>query len=159
MRGHLRLPVSHRAHHKLASRTERHNAVVAVFDFSRENLQRHVAKHQPPFSVLTDEANQFNKAYHVGRSLSGVLRGMILLFPTLIKLMLMGNLPTTIRGSMTTMPAEFLIDGDGVIFKAYYGKDADDQLPLSKIIKFAKRSASIATTGFSSLPSTQGSFK
>jgi len=130
--------------------------LVAVFDSSLENLQQHVAKHEAPFPVLADESNQFYKAYRVERSLAGVLRGMIFRFPTLIKSMLMGNLPTTIRGSMTTMPADFLIDGDGVICKAYYGKDEGDHLPMTEIFEFVRRSPSKATTVLSSFSSTQG---
>ena len=130
--------------------------LVAVFDSSLENLQRHVAKHEAPFPVLADESNQSYKAYRVERSLAGVMRGMIFRFPTLIKSMFMGNLPTTIRGSMTTMPADFLIDGDGVIVKAYYGKDEGDHLPMSEIFEFARRSSSKATTVLNSISSTQG---
>lgn len=130
--------------------------LVAVFDSSLENLQRHVAKHEAPFPVLADESNQSYKAYRVERSLAGVMRGMIFRFPTLIKSMLMGNLPTTIRGSMTTMPADFLIDGDGVIVKAYYGKDEGDHFPISEVVAFAMRSASKPATELSSFSSTQG---
>ena len=45
-----------------------------------------------------------------------------------------GYLPTTIKGSMTTMPADFLIDKNGIIQKAYYGSDEGDHLPLEEIL-------------------------
>lgn len=130
--------------------------LVAVFDSSLKNLQRHVTKHEAPFPVLADEFNQSYKAYRVERSLAGVLSGVIFRFPTLIKSMLMGNLPTTIRGNMLTMPADFLIDSEGVIVKAYYGKDEGDHLPMSEVVAFALRSTSNTKNGLSSLSSTQG---
>ena len=44
-----------------------------------------------------------------------MLKGMIIRMPTLVKAMLKGYLPTTIKGSLTTMPADFLVDKEGVI--------------------------------------------
>jgi peroxiredoxin Q/BCP len=56
------------------------------------------------------------------------LKGVALRMPTLVKSMLMGYVPTTIKGSMTTMPADFLIDRHGVIQTAHYGNDEGDHL-------------------------------
>jgi peroxiredoxin len=118
--------------------------LVAVFDSPLNDLQTHVAKHDAPFPILADETNRYYRAFGIEHSWVGVFRGMILRFPTLIRSMLMGNLPTTIRGKLTTMPADFLIDEEGHIVQAYYGKDEGDHLPLSEIEKFAARVRSFA---------------
>ena len=67
----------------------------------------------------------------------GVLKGMLLRMPTLIKGMLKGYIPLIIKGSLTTMPADFLIDKNGIIQKAYYGSDEGDHLSFEEVKAFA----------------------
>jgi len=117
--------------------------VVAIFDSPLDHLIRHAEGHEAPFPVLADEKNQYYRAYGIEHSLMGVFRGLIVRMPTLIKEMLRGYIPTSFKGSLTTMPAAFLIDREGVIQVAYYGKDEGDHLPLERITAFA----SINSTG------------
>jgi peroxiredoxin len=51
--------------------------VVAVFDSSLENLQRHAEKHQSPFPILADEKNLYHKQYGIEYSVIGVSKGLI----------------------------------------------------------------------------------
>ena len=111
--------------------------VVAVFDSPLDNLNRHTAGHKAPFPILADESNQYYKAYGIEHSFSGMLKGMILRMPTLVKGLLKGYLPTTLKGSLITMPADFLVDPMGIIQTAYYGKDEGDHLPFEQIKEFA----------------------
>jgi peroxiredoxin len=111
--------------------------VVAVFDSPLDNLVRHAEGHKAPFPILADESNRYYKEYRIERSISGVLKGMLLRMPTLMKSMLMGYLPTTIKGSMITMPADFLIDRNGVIQVAHYGNDEGDHLPFEQAKSFS----------------------
>jgi hypothetical protein len=48
-----------------------------------------------------------------------------------------GFLPIRIRGNLTTMPAEFLVDETGAIHTAHYGKDPGDHLPFEQVKAFA----------------------
>jgi hypothetical protein len=52
-----------------------------------------------------------------------------------------GYLPTTIQGRITTMPADFLVDEQGIIHTAYYGRDEGDHLPLARVLEFAHKGA------------------
>ena len=113
--------------------------IVAVFDSPLDNLVRHASRHNPPFPVLADENNQYYKEYSIERSLSGLLRGIFLRLPTLMKGLLMCYIPTTIQGSMTTMPADFLIDRNGIIQKAYYGNDEGDHLHFEQVKAFSRQ--------------------
>jgi peroxiredoxin Q/BCP len=117
--------------------------VVAVFDSPLDNLVRHVAKHESPFPILADESNQYYRAYGVEHSIGGVVKGVILRMPALLKGMLRGYLPTTVKGSLTTMPADFLIDTAGVIQVAHYGADEGDHLPFEQVVEFANQQISI----------------
>lgn len=110
--------------------------VVAVFDSPLDNLQEHAADHHAPFPILADESGQYYERYSVQRSILGVIKGMLTRLPTAIRGMCKGYVPTTIKGSMTTMPANFLIDRDGIVRVAHYGKDEGDHLPFDDLLAF-----------------------
>jgi len=114
-------------------------SVVAVFDSALGNLMRHVQRHRAPFPILADADNAYYRAYGIEHSIVGVLKGMFLRTPTLLRAMFKGYIPTTIKGSMTTMPADFLIDREGIIQVAYYGKDEGDHLPIDTVKEFSHR--------------------
>ncbi len=128
--------------HELVKRHEEFDkdfSIVAIFDSSVENLKKSTSKHNAPFPVLADETNKYYKIFGVKKSLHGMLWGMLKRFPSLMKsIIVYGNFPWPINGSLLTMPAEFLIDESGNIVKAYYGKDEGDHLPIEEIIEFSR---------------------
>lgn len=111
--------------------------IVAIFDSPADNMQRHAKRHRAPFPILADEHNDYYRAYGIEHSVSGMLKGMVMRMPTLLRGMAKGYLPTTIKGSMTTMPADFLVDEDGVIQFVHYGRDEGDHLPFARVKAFA----------------------
>ena len=113
--------------------------IVAVFDSSLENLTRHASRHAAPFPILADQHNHYYKKYGIEHSFGRMLKGMIFRMPTLIKGMLKGYIPLPIKGSLTTMPADFLINRAGIIEQAYYGADEGDHLSFDKVLAFSKK--------------------
>lgn len=114
-------------------------AAVVIFDSPLEHLRKSTEGHQAPFPILADESNVAYKAYQIEHSRAGVLKGMLFRMPSLLKAMLIhGYFPTSFQGSLTTMPADFLVDEFGVVQKAYYGNDEGDHLPFEEIKAFAK---------------------
>ena len=112
--------------------------VVAVFDSPLENLQRHAGKHQAPFPILADKENIYYREYGIEHSLMGVLKGMVLRMPTLLKgMFIKGYMPLVIKGSMTTMPADILVDENGIIKMVHYGKVEGDHLPFDVVKQFS----------------------
>jgi len=111
--------------------------IVAIFDSPLDNLTRHTEGHKAPFPLLADEGNKYYKEYGIEHSFIGMLKGMFFRMPTLFKGMLKGYVPLIIKGSMTTMPADFLIDREGIIQTAHYGKDEGDHLSFDEIKAFA----------------------
>jgi len=112
--------------------------IVAIFDSPLDNLQRHAARHHAPFPILADADTRYYKLHGIRHSVIGVLKGMILRMPLLLYAMFVkGYVPLTIKGSMTTMPADFLVDDQGIIQIAHYGKDEGDHLPFEKVKAFA----------------------
>jgi thioredoxin-dependent peroxiredoxin len=67
----------------------------------------------------------------------GVVKGMFLRMPTLMKSMFMGNIPWRIKGRMDAMPMNFLVNERGVIEVAYYGQDEGDHLSMVTISAFS----------------------
>ncbi|MDX8398574.1 MAG: peroxiredoxin-like family protein [Mariprofundaceae bacterium] len=126
--------------HELTKRYDEfgdHFNIIAIFDSPLENLQQHSKDHHAPFPILADQDNQYYRKYAIEHSAIGVLKGMFLRKPTLIKAMLKGYLPTTIKGSITTMPADFLVDENGTIELAHYGSDEGDHLSFDIIKEFS----------------------
>lgn len=112
--------------------------IVAVFDSSLENLQKHADKHRAPFPILADKENSAYNIYGIEHSVTGMIKGMIFRMPTLLKgMFLRGYIPRVIKGSLTTLPADFLVDETGIIQTAYYGKDEGDHLSFDKLKAFA----------------------
>ena len=111
--------------------------IIAIFDSPLDNLIQHTAGHKAPFPILADENNKYYRQYNIERSVAGVLKGMLFRMPTLLKGMFKGYVPLVIKGSLTTMPADFLIDRNGVIQTAHYGKDEGDHLSFDLVKEFS----------------------
>lgn len=128
--------------HRLISRYDELRdriTAVAVFDSPLDDLRRHAERHEAPFPILADPGNTAYRAYGIEHSFAGVLKAVVFRMPTLLHAMFgKGYLPLRMTGSLTTMPADFLVDGDGIIRVAHYGRDEGDHLPLDVIVGFAK---------------------
>lgn len=126
--------------HKLVNRFDELGegfTIVAVFDSPLDNLKRFANGHHAPFPIVADEEGAVHAAYGTTHSVVGMFKGMFLRAPTLMKAMFKGYLPTRIKGSMTQMPADFLIDEHGVIQTAYYGADEGDHLSFEDVKTFS----------------------
>lgn len=111
--------------------------IVAVFDSPIDNLIRHTKGHKAPFPILADENNRYYKEYGIEHSLAGMFKGMFFRMPTLLRGMFKGYIPFPIKGSLTTMPADLLVDRDGIVQEAYYGKDEGDHLSFDQVKEFS----------------------
>lgn len=116
--------------------------IVAVFESSLTELQRYAERHHSPFPILADGGGIIHGRYSIRHSWLGVLKGMLFRFPSLLYAMFKkGYVPLTIGGRMNTMPADFLVDRQGVIQEAYYGRDEGDHLDFERIRQFAGQQA------------------
>lgn len=116
--------------------------VIAVFDFSLENLQRHAERHAGPFLILADPKRTHHQAYGIENTIAGMFTGMLKRMPSLPHATsVKGYWPTSLGGSVTSMSVDFLIDGAGVSRAAYGGRDEGDHLPFERIRDFARENA------------------
>ncbi len=111
--------------------------IVAIFDSPLDHLTKHTKRHKAPFAILADEKNIYYKKYGIEKSVLGMLKGMIARFPALMKGLFKGYVPLSFKGSLITMPADFLVGRDGLIYEAYYGKDEGDHISLERVREFS----------------------
>ncbi|MCB9755771.1 MAG: AhpC/TSA family protein [Myxococcales bacterium] len=102
-----------------------------------EKLQAYVLKQSPPFDLVSDVEQAQYKQYGLESSLA---KGMNLdTFRVTIKSMRMG-LPGGIRpdfeGPAFRVPADFLIDREGTIRVAFYGKKITESIPFELVDTF-----------------------
>lgn len=112
--------------------------ILAIFDSPLQILMKSAEKHRAPFPIVADENKTYYTKFSVKKSFLGMLHGMILHSPTLLKGMFKGYIPFPITGSMLTMPAEFLVDKHGIIQHCFYAKHEAEHLDFEIIKKFAK---------------------
>jgi len=113
--------------------------IVAVFDAPLEDLRRHAMRHGAPFPVLADATNTYYRAYDIDRSVIGMLVGAVVRLPALLRALSRGYFPTSIKGKLHTLPADFLVDEQGKIQVAHYGRDLGDHLPFEAVKAFARK--------------------
>jgi peroxiredoxin len=120
---------------RLAEFDQRGLSLVAVFQSARAGILEHVGKQQPPFPIIPDPAHDLYRRYGVETSLPALLLGLTLRMGKALKAMGKGFLPGRMEGSITLVPADFLVGPDGSILVAYYGKDISDHLPIEIILQ------------------------
>jgi peroxiredoxin len=113
--------------------------VLGVFESSLDLLQEYMPRHGLGFKIASDTKSESYRKYGVSHSFMGMLSGMLLRMPTLIKAMFKGYLPLKIDSSLTRMPADFIIDEKGIILVAYYAKDEGDHLNIEEILKYTTK--------------------
>jgi len=112
--------------------------VIAVFDSPLDNLQKQSKAQKAPFTILADERAIYYHKFAIKQSVSGMFKAMFFRMPTLFTAMFVkGYFPSSIKGKMTTLPADFLVDEQGIIDSIYYGKDSGDHLSIDSIKVFA----------------------
>lgn len=125
---------------RLAQEAERYSAmgleVIAVFESSQDYLTEYLGRRALPFPIVPDPFGVTHTQYGVKKSMLAVLLGMLRL-PSIFKALLdpeyrLGK-PD---GSISRIPADFLIGQDGRVADCYYGSDIGDHIPFKRIDDF-----------------------
>ncbi len=113
--------------------------MVAIFHSSSENLNRHMTRHQAPFPILADKDLHYFKKYHVQRSFFIFLTSQLTRGLRIWSAMLQGFIPFRIKGSLSILPVDVLVNEKGVVEKVKYGKDIGDHMSFEEIKEFANK--------------------
>ena len=114
--------------------------IIAIFEADLGHLQKHASQHLAVFPVLADPKRASYREYGIRKSLFGVIRGIVTRINVIAMGMLRGYVPREISSRLLTMPASFLVDEQGIIRLAYYGRDEGDHLSFDSIKSFAQMS-------------------
>jgi len=114
--------------------------VVALFESSNENLLKHLTHYELSFPVLSDKKGEYYKSYGLNKSVFGMFKGMLTRPVEMIKGLSKGKSPLRgVDGYLTRMPADFLIDENGMIKELMYAKDEGEHMDLEIIKAFGDK--------------------
>lgn len=91
-----------------------------------------------PFDVIGDPQKKLYRRYGAEKSLSALFNPCA--WPAALKGLLVKNKPKMSmmpNGGVLGLPAEFLVDNQGVIKEAHYGRHADDSWSVDEMLKLA----------------------
>ncbi|WP_109831443.1 peroxiredoxin-like family protein [Reichenbachiella versicolor] len=109
--------------------------VVALFASSKKDVLKYAGSQNPPFSIIADEKFDIYRKYGIQISFKGMLQTMLV--PSKVwKAMKGGFFSLRTVPEDPVLPAEFLINEDQSIHRAYYGSDFDDHLPIDDILQW-----------------------
>ena len=106
-------------------------AVVALFQSSGESIRQHVGRHDAPFPIVPDPDMEFYERFGVEARWRGLLSWRVV--KAALRAFAKGYLPGRIDGPFQRTPADFLIDTEGRVALAHYGRDIDDHVPLETV--------------------------
>lgn len=108
--------------------------MLAVFQSPAEKLLQSVGKQGAPITIIPDPEQRLYSLYSVSHSWFGFLKAWIARLPEVWRSVFLKQfLPGTVEGGIHRIPADFLINPQGRIVVAYYGKDIGDHLPVRQI--------------------------
>ncbi|WP_127477939.1 peroxiredoxin family protein [Sulfurivermis fontis] len=111
--------------------------IIGVFESSAGYIREYLGRRGLPFPVIPDPDGKLYALYGVRKSVPGLLFGMFRL-PTLLRALFdPAYRMAQPDGSLTRIPANFLIDENQIVVDAYYGNDIGDHIPFARIDHFA----------------------
>lgn len=107
---------------------------VAIFNSSRQTIQRYFGKRQRPFAMLADPDQRIFDLYGVRESWGKLFMGFFN-FPRMFSAFFRGFGPSL--GAMNPLlPADFLLAPDLSVRRAFYAQDAATHIPIKEVFSF-----------------------
>lgn len=109
--------------------------IVTFFASDAENIQKYAGTQYPPFPVIPDPNYENYRRYGVGISFKAKMK-------TLTKIKKVSRAVSSKHFNLysfstdNVVPADFMINKDFTINRAYYGKDFGDHIPLTEILNW-----------------------
>jgi peroxiredoxin len=108
--------------------------LICVFQSPPENIARYVGAQDPPFPIIADPELRLYDVFGVRPNLLGNFYPRVLM--TAFRAVMAGLFSVKIDGPISMVPADFLIDPEGLVWKAYYGAAVSDHIPFDDIERF-----------------------
>jgi len=107
--------------------------IITVFAATKEEITSYAGEQNPPFPILADPKLELYTKYGIEESSSGMYRAMINPIK-IMRVMFSGFFNMKSMKDRPIIPADFLIDKDFKIYKAYYGRDFGDHIPIEEVL-------------------------
>lgn len=108
--------------------------IVLIFQSPKDKIEKYVGKQDIPYRVLPNSSKSLYHLYGVENSWLGFAKAWTIeIKKVFIALFKRHYLPGSVEGEIHRIPADFIVNTDNKILKAYYGKDIGDHLPLSEL--------------------------
>jgi thioredoxin-dependent peroxiredoxin len=134
-------PVCNLRFHELQNKEgmfkEKGLVVLAVYESTADNMKQYLEGESPYATLIPNPKQDLYELYQVDRSMGKMMKGM---FHGAMGKMKEGKKLYRKKiaqdGNANRIGADFLIDENGNVANAYYGKYVGDHLPLNEIISF-----------------------
>jgi peroxiredoxin len=111
-------------------------SMVAVFQSSQAHILEHVGQQDDALPIIADPERTLYAAYGIEASSKAIARAAIVRLGDAALALSKGFVPKDVDGDTKTIPADFVIDAEGIIRIAYYGRDIGDHLPIDRLESF-----------------------
>lgn len=109
--------------------------ILAVFQSTAERITQYVGGQKPPFPLIADPEMKLYNLYGVKSSWLSGFNPMV--YVELFKAYRAGFKSGPIDGPATRVPADFLVDPEGLVWRSYYGRSIADHIPFESVSEFA----------------------
>ncbi len=107
--------------------------VISLFASPKDEVLQYAGKQNPPFPIIADGDYKIYGKYGVEVSYLGMLKTMLNPIQN-YKAMTGGFFSLKSMKDDPVIPADFLIDENQNIHRAYYGKDYDDHISVEEVL-------------------------
>jgi peroxiredoxin len=124
--------------HQAGSWAERGLQIVGVFQSPPEAVAEFVRERAVPFPFVSDPSERLYREWGLEASITALLGTHLL--GTMTKDVVSGRAFKK-HGTLTRIPADFLIDERGRIADAFYGRDIGDHIPYPRVDAFVEKTS------------------
>lgn len=110
--------------------------MVAVFHSPPGQIERYVGKQNPPFPIVADPKMELYRLYGVKPNILGLFA--MRNFSIAIKALFLGYFSRIPDRMPHVVPADFLIDPEGLVYDAFYGAAVSDHIPFPRVQTFGE---------------------
>lgn len=108
--------------------------IVAVFQSEPESVAKYVGRQEPPFLILCDPSEKAYTSFGLQANVFGMMSPKNM--TQLMSAMKSGFMPGKMEGTISRIPADFLIDERNVIQDVFYGDRIGDHIPIDRVLNF-----------------------
>jgi thioredoxin-dependent peroxiredoxin len=109
--------------------------MISFWQSTKEEILETVGTQHAPFPLIPDKQKKIYTLYGVENHFMAPWKVLLDLALSL-RVLFSPFMKMKIAGEIDLVPADFLINSDGTIYRAYYGKHVGDHLPISEIESF-----------------------